>query len=477
MVQSVVEYTKYLEKHYSDRVAFRWITEENQIFEKKYTDYIADIKNFSNYLRASVPNCEGKHIGIFANNSYRYAVCFWGILLSKAVAVPLSIRESFDVLKYECEASEVTLIFSDGIENVLFSGKTLPCEIRSLYSCEYPCNVPTLSDADNLATALLIFTSGTTGKNKCVALSQKNLFSSMSYLEDLVDTVESGIPGGAKSVLHTMPFYHIAGILTMVGWTLYGRTLNLCLNLANIVPDNAALPSDYTLVPPIVLQLWMKAIKLGRKEVLGNLKSIISGGAAADPALFQAYLDIGIQITQVYSMTESSAAGLFNPIFLTQKPNSLGKAGKGVSVKLIDGEICLQTPAIMQCYYNDPAETAQALQDNWLHTGDMGYMDENGYIYLTGRKKNLIILASGENVSPVELEGLVSKNTDVKEIVVKEKNGKICAEVFCETDKQEKIRSFITEVNRSLAMYKRMTLVEFRNEPFPRTASGKIKRT
>lgn len=113
----------------------------------------------------------------------------------------------------------------------------------------------------------------------------------------------------------------------------------------------------------------------------------------------------------------------------------------------------------------------------WLHTGDLGYMDEEGYVYLTGRKKNLIILSSGENVSPEELENLLEANEAVKEVVVKKKNGKICAEIFCEPDCQAALREFVDEVNRGLPLYKRMTLVEFRDTPFERTATGKIKRS
>ena len=114
--------------------------------------------------------------------------------------------------------------------------------------------------------------------------------------------------------------------------------------------------------------------------------------------------------------------------------------------------------------------------DGWFHTGDLARVDEEGYYYITGRKKNLIILASGENVSPEELEKKLALCTAVTECIVKEKGQKICAVVFCPEDKQEEVRAFVTETNRTLPLYKRMSAVEFSTEPLPRTGTGKLLR-
>ena len=112
----------------------------------------------------------------------------------------------------------------------------------------------------------------------------------------------------------------------------------------------------------------------------------------------------------------------------------------------------------------------------WFHTGDLVRKDEDGYYYITGRKKNLIILASGENVSPEELEKILYACEGVEECLVKEKDGRICAELYCPAGSQDKVRAYITEANRTLPLYKRMTAVEFRSEPFPKNATGKIVR-
>ena len=128
-------------------------------------------------------------------------------------------------------------------------------------------------------------------------------------------------------------------------------------------------------------------------------------------------------------------------------------------------------------YYKDPEATAEVIDaDGWFHTGDLARMDEEGFYYITGRKKNLIILASGENVSPEELEKKLALCPAITECIVKEKGQKICAVIYCPEDKQEEVRAFVTEVNRSLPLYKRISAVEFTAEPLPRNALGKLLR-
>ncbi len=123
-----------------------------------------------------------------------------------------------------------------------------------------------------------------------------------------------------------------------------------------------------------------------------------------------------------------------------------------------------------------PEETAKALVDGWLHTGDLGYLDEEGYLYLTGRKKECIILASGENVNPEELEGLLERNPFVKEALVAGRDEKLCARIVCVPGKEEQVRKDVTELNRELPLYKRITVIDFEGQPLERTATGKKKR-
>ena len=169
--------------------------------------------------------------------------------------------------------------------------------------------------------------------------------------------------------------------------------------------------------------------------------------------------------------------GLINFAEDAKHIGSIGKDDGHCEIKLDNGELCMRGGDVMLGYYKDPEGTAEVVDaEGWFHTGDLARVDEDGYYFLTGRKKNVIILGSGENVSPEELEGLLEKCPAVKECLVKEKGKKICAVVCCEEADQQTVRDFITETNRTLPLYKRMSAVEFSAQPLPRNAMGKLMR-
>ena len=217
-------------------------------------------------------------------------------------------------------------------------------------------------------------------------------------------------------------------------------------------------------------------MKKGNESYLATIKGIICGGASNDMACMKYFVERNIAVIFGYGLTESTSVGTFNPIGRTRNYLSVGKPWDGIEMKLDNGEICFKGSSIMLGYYKDTYGTLDVIHDNWLHTGDLGYLDDDGYLYITGRKKNLIILSNGENVSPEELEALLLKNTSIREVLVKEKNDKICAEIYCDVQMQDAIEAYINQVNKSLPYYKQIVLTEYRTEPFERTASGKIKR-
>ena len=183
-------------------------------------------------------------------------------------------------------------------------------------------------------------------------------------------------------------------------------------------------------------------------------------------------------ITQVYGMTETCGDGIINYEQDEKHIRAVGKPDDHAEYKLDEtGEICIRGGCVMLGYYKDPEATAEVLDaDGWFHTGDLARVDEDGFYYITGRKKNIIILDNGENVSPEELENLLSKCEAVKECIVREKGKKICAVIYCGEADQQTVRDFITETNRTLPLYKRMSAVEFSTEPLPRTGTGKLMR-
>ena len=217
-----------------------------------------------------------------------------------------------------------------------------------------------------------------------------------------------------------------------------------------------------------------KAVMLSEHNFFTTVECQVKFGDAMLAELAQQ----GMMITQVYGMTETCGDGIINYEQDEKHIRAVGKPDDHAEYKLDEtGEICIRGGCVMLGYYKDPEATAEVLDaDGWFHTGDLARVDEDGYYFLTGRKKNVIILGSGENVSTEELEGLLEKCPAVKECLVKEKGKKICAVVCCEEADQQTVRDFITETNRTLPLYKRMSAVEFSAQPLPRNAMGKLMR-
>ena len=181
-------------------------------------------------------------------------------------------------------------------------------------------------------------------------------------------------------------------------------------------------------------------------------------------------------ISQLYGSTETTGGGLINFAEDAKHIGSIGKDDGHCEIKLENGELCMRGGDVMLGYYKDPEGTAEVVDaEGWFHTGDLARVDEDGYYFLTGRKKNVIILDSGENVSPEELEKLLAPCADIRECIVKEKDKKICALIYCDPAKQDAVKEFVTGVNRGLPLYKRM-VPELSAQPLPRNAMGKLLR-
>lgn len=474
MVSTIYQLIEFMEKSYSDRIAFQYY-DNKEIYQITYREYIKDIKQFASYLKREMPDIEKRHIGILAKNSYEYAVCLYGIILAGAVAVPLNMEENLAVISYEIKYADVSYVFTDGVyqkrelgyKDKFFDITRNINEYRNckrIYKLEDTCDIETL--------ALLLFTSGTTGKSKAVMLSQKNIF---TPIKNFVNQSKIGITTRQR-MLVMVPLYHVSGIAALLTTNAAGNLVNLCTSMKHLYRDIQVLESDYTLVVPVVLKSFYKDIKKGKIYRLGKIKVIFCGGATVDSEMFLEFQNHGIKIIQAYGLTEIFGNGTINNTTTFEKANSIGIPSSECKVKIENNEILLRSEAVMQGYYKNPEETRKAIHNGWLHTGDLGYLDQDGYLYLSGRKKNLIILESGENVSPEELECLLRKNPIIQEVVVRESNNKICAEIYCQKDQYKLVDEYIQKVNRSLAYYKRIVSIKFRNEPFKRNASGKIMR-
>lgn len=356
--------------------------------------------------------------------------------------------------------------------------------------------------------ALIIYTSGTTGFCKGVLLSQQNLISDITAAAAMVHC------GRDDVVLSILPLNHTyelsCGILAVMlceGIICFNDSLRR-------LGENLKLfqPTLVFLVPLIAETLYKrvlaeaekagktkklrKAIKISGaltrfgidikkilfKELLqafgGRLEKIVVGGAPMKPDISRAYGDIGITVLQGYGITECSPLVSVNRE-KANKPESVGLPVPCCEVKIKDDEILVKGDNVMLGYYNNPAATEAAFHNGWFRTGDMGYIDKDGFLYVTGRKKNLIVLESGKNVNPEEIEEYLLRIPEIIETVVYEENKVVTAEIYPNyevPDTEKSIREQIEALNDRIPKYKRIHSIKFRDYEFEKTTSKKIKR-
>ena len=483
MVHSLYQSLNNLETIYADRIGIRYYDEaKGGVVEVPFRQYAADLRRFVAFLRSRTPNPLGQRVAILARNSYHYVMCMYGAVLAGAVAVPLNTGKNWDEIRYELDLVEPVCVLHDGeymsLEPALgqaYGDRLVPMDAFTAFEPAMEITeVPDLS-----AMAFIMFTSGTTGRSKGVMLSQKNLFTAMpAFLTPFEDVrSQTGWNTDAFSSLSCLPMFHISAMTSLVSWSITGHCVNLCNDLKYFYRDLGAMRSDVMAVVPVLLKSIYHDVMKGKRERLNGLRMLTCGAAMFDPAMLQDLMDRGFFIAQMYGLTETCGDGAWNSSQEEKYLTSVGHVDDSCQYKLEDGELCMRGDPVMLGYYKDPEATAEVIDaDGWFHTGDLARKDEDGYYFLTGRKKNLIILDSGENINPEELEGIVGKCEAVKECVVKEMGKKIGVVVYCDEDKQQQVRDFITEANRTLPLYKRMSAVEFSTEPLPRNGAGKLLR-
>ena len=476
--------TRNMERIYPQRAAFRWYDEASgTVCTRTYAQYAQDIRRAVRCFAQSIPEMQGKRVCILSRNCYEYGVNALGVMLAGGVLAPLNQRADWGELQAQLELAQPAAILSDGVD--YGCAEQLQAAYGSLlrpmdgYTAFDPTDLdPHCIDPDGLL--MLAFTSGTTGRSKAVMLSERNFFTSMAAFTDMVDTVRTlrQDPAPELSMLAMLPMFHIGTFACFFSWPVAGWTMNLVGDLRNLYREMERMPSDYMLMVPMVLQAVLKDLRAGRRERLGKLQVVCCSSAMFRPEDLAELASYGILVMQIYASTETCACGLFNAAQDTEHIGAVGKACFGTQYRIApDGELCIRGDMVTKGYYKDPTATAEVLDaDGWFHTGDLARMDKEGYYYITGRKKNLIILDSGENVSPEELEKLLSGCTAIQECLVQEKGQKICAQIFCPQADQAAVRDFVTQLNRTLPMYKRITALVFRDEPLPRNATGKLDR-
>ena len=477
--------TRCMEQEFPDHVAIRYVAEDGKtVVEKKYREYAQDIRRMTAYLKAEVPDIKGRRIVLLSRNCYEFCVASYGIILAGGVLVTLNQKKTWEELEYELGLVEPALILNDGIDygcraelEAAYGPKLRPMDC---YKETAPGELTNCVGHDDLM--MLMFTSGTTGRSKGVMLSERNMCASLhTYSEVAENWITDRLPAGQKLPLSHMtllPLFHMACFVCVMSYPPAGWTLNLCSDIRDFYRDLGLMHSDVMASAPMLVETIYNDMKRGRVGRLNGLWDLCCSSAALDPRMLLELAQNGFVVNQCYGMTETFGDGILNFTQVEKQMSAVGKPDDHVQYKLDEtGEICIKGDCVMLGYYKDPEATAEVIDaDGWFHTGDLARMDEEGFYYITGRKKNLIILASGENVSPEELEKKLALCPAITECIVKEKSQKICAVIYCPEDKQEEVRAFVTEANRSLPLYKRISAVEFTAEPLPRNALGKLLR-
>ncbi|SNZ15186.1 AMP-binding protein [Hydrogenobacter hydrogenophilus] len=479
-----------------------------------YKELIDNINSFAYLLDTAV----GERVAIISENRPEWVYAFYAIWQRGAVAVPIDFMSSPEEIQYILKETEPSAVcFSSTTEqNLLRALQNLSIRPQLLNLDKLSLEVGKLQQfyAWNLNdNALILYTSGTTGEPKGVMLSFKNLLSNIKAIEKL------GIATQRDTTLALLPFHHSYPLMTTMLLPLHiGATVVFIEKLSSEELIKAMKEHAVTILVgvPRLYQLIEKRIrerveesKLGEvliklsgalpkgirklifwkvhKSFGGHLRFLVSGGAKL-PLETALFLDkLGFTILEGYGLTETSPIVSFNPPWKI-KLGSVGVPIEEVHVKIAqDGEVMVRGVNVMLGYFKKPEETQRAFKDGWLLTGDLGYMDQDGYLYITGRKKEIIVLSGGKKVNPEEIENLILTKSDlIKEVGVLEVDGSLHALIFPDFEKlrergilnmKEYIKwNVIDKVNRELAEWKRITGFKLIDRELPKTRLGKLRR-
>ena len=537
---------------YSDKVAFEYKENPNSTEHIKinYSKFASDIKALGTALLNL--GLAKKRVAIIAPNRYEWCTSYLAVTTSGMVVVPLDRAlpdneiESL-IIRSKAEA----VIFDKKYEEIFtkIASEKKSC-LTSLICMDDNNNFTSLSSLiqngnslldngdtkydnvklNNQEMSIMLFTSGTTSISKAVALSQSNICEDIYALAQMTDIRKE------DTFLSFLPLHHtFESTCTFLYGTFSGITVAFCDGLKYIQKNLAEFKVTGLVCVPLMLEIMYKKIKKGIeekgrtklvqnmtkvcngllkigidirkkmfKEVLDNLggkiRLLIAGGAAMSREAIQGFLDLGVNLLHGYGLTETSPviAGE-NDKF--KRCGSVGFPLPGIDVKIDNpnsngiGEIAVKAPTVMLEYVDNPEATAEVIRDGWFYTGDLGYMDKDGFLFITGRKKDVIVLKNGKNIFPEELEILINNLPYVSESMVYGKpcddgDYKICAKIVYNGDTIKEMFPNITEkelhdkiwndikenVNHKMPAYKYIREIIVTEKPLIKTTTQKVKR-
>lgn len=457
---------------YKDLTAFEFKKniKDTEYVKVKYSEFAKNIEN----LGANLMKMNVKRVCIVSSNRYEWYVSYLAITTAGFVVVPLDKA----LTDYELEDSIVrskadAVIYSDKYKNAVENAKKrvedktnkekdAPEELKPI--CMDTENFKNMMKntmntdtkpyknvkIDNKKMSIMLFTSGTTSASKAVMISQYAICEDLYALSQMIDIKTSDV------FLSFLPLHHtFESTTTFLFGTSCGLTIAVCDGLKYVTKNLAEYNVTGFVAVPLVVEVMYKKImktieeqhktktvnfmrKLFRhapinvkrkvfKQIInavgGSLKTLIIGGAPIDKEALQAFNDFGFDVHQGYGLTETSPVIAGENSFY-KRTGSVGFPLPGIEIKTIDadengiGELIVKTPTIMNGYYENKEATDEVLKDGWFYTGDLGYVDKDGFVFITGRKKDMIVLKNGKKVFPEEIETLISKIPYVSESMI-----------------------------------------------------------
>ncbi|HMA62513.1 MAG TPA: AMP-binding protein [bacterium] len=498
----------FLQNH--KKTAFIWKNEKIS-----YHQFMEIVDKYASFLDDKA----GSRIAIFSENRPEWAYAFYAAWKSNFVPLPIDFMSEPDEIRYILEDARPTNIFcSQNLKNkmdqatqgISYDPNTFVFEELNLPD-ESSADFPEMNKDD---LAALIYTSGTTGSPKGVMLTFENLAANIQAISQDVAIYHKG-----HNVLILLPLHHTYPLMgTLIAPVYVGATMAFSPSMAtedliNTLQENAislivGVPRFYNLIMKGIKEK-LNASKIGKflfglagkinslgfsrflfksvhKKFGGHVEVMACGGAALDKQLQKDFRTLGFEIYSGYGMTETG------PLITFPRPGEIkmGAVGQPLSmneVKIKDGEIITQGSNVMKGYYNLPEETDKVIKDGWLHTGDLGYFDDDNHLFITGRKKEIIILPSGKNINPVEIEFKLEKITKyINEIGVFMHHDLLQAVIVPDqatmreddiTDIEDYFKwQVIDKYNESVSPYKQIKKFHIIHEELPKTRLQKLRR-
>jgi len=481
----------------------------------EYNQLIKNINSFSTLL----PTANLTKVAIFSENRFEWVYAFYSVWMKKAIAVPIDYLSSVEDVAFilnDCKpevifySNQTKEICEKAVEQLNHKIEKINLDEIKIEESKVNSTFPEPNPND---TAVIIYTSGTTGSPKGVMLSYDNLLVNIEAV-----TTDVNIYTNDDRVMVLLPLHHIFPLmgtliipLSVGGTIVFSPSMaseDIMATLQHGITVIIGVPRLYNLIrkgirdkinksgiAKLLFKIAEKKNSLSfsrkifgsvQKKFGGKIKYMVSGGAALDKEVAKDYLTLGFEILEGFGMTECAPMITFtHPGNVL--PGSAGQPLKTNEVKIIDGEIVNQGRNVMQGYYNRPEETAAILKDGWLYTGDLGYLDDNNRIFITGRKKEIIVLSNGKNINPEEIENkILSMSEVITEIGVFEKADMLHAVIYSDYQKAKQLGidnveemlkwQVIDKYNQTVTPYKKVMKFSLIKESLPRTRLLKLKR-